>query len=82
MKLLYGKRRKDQPRISLRDNESYPTSQTTDYERNPDTFYKIFKSHCPTEMNEPESAFYFDIKREQNPGDIWYRKSPLRLVPI
>ena len=29
-------------------------------------------------MNKPESAFYFAIKRQQNPGDnIWTKKSPL-----
>ena len=57
----------------------YPTSQTIDDERCPVKCYKIFKSHRPTEMNEPESSFYFIIKHRQNPGDcIWYKKSPLR----
>ena len=29
-------------------------------------------------MNEPESAFYFAIKHQKNPGDnIWYEKSLL-----
>ena len=29
-------------------------------------------------MNEPESAFYFAIKHQQNPSDnIWTKKSPL-----
>ena len=52
----------------------YLTSQTIDYERNPYKYYKIFKSHRP--RDEPESAFYFAIKHEQNPGDnIWYKKS-------
>ena len=30
-------------------------------------------------MNEPESAFYFVIKHQQNPGDnIWTKNSPLQ----
>ena len=38
----------------------------------------MFKSNCPTEMNEPESSFHFTNKHQQNPGDnIWYKKSPL-----
>ena len=28
-------------------------------------------------MNEPESLFYFTNKHKQNPGDNWYKKSPL-----
>ena len=29
-------------------------------------------------MNEPESAFFFAIKNQQNPGDnIWTKKLPL-----
>ena len=29
-------------------------------------------------MNEPESAFYFAIKHQQNPShNIWTKKSPL-----
>ena len=39
----------------------------------------MFKSNRPTEMNEPESSFYFTNKHQLNPGDnIWYKKSPLR----
>ena len=53
----------------------YPTSWTIDHEHNPDKYYKIFESHRP---NESESAFYFAIKHQQNPGDnIWTKKSPL-----
>ena len=56
----------------------YPTSHTVDHEHNPDKYYKIFKSHGPTEMNEPESSFYFAIKHQQNTGgNIWSKKSPL-----
>ena len=55
-----------------------PTSQTIDHERYPVKQYKIFKSHRLTEMNEPESSFYFPIKHQQNPHDnIWTKKSPL-----
>ena len=40
--------------------------------------YKILKSHRLTEVDEPESAFYFAIIHQQNPGDIiWTKKSPL-----
>ena len=53
----------------------YPTSWTIDHKHNPDKYYKIFESHCP---NEPESAFYFATKHQQNPGDNnWTKKSPL-----
>ena len=38
----------------------------------------MFKSNRPTEMNEPESLFYFTKKYQQNPvDDICYNKSPL-----
>ena len=41
-------------------------------------YYKIYKSHYPAEMNEPESSLYFTNKHQLNPGDnIWYKKSPL-----
>ena len=54
----------------------YPTSWTIDHKRNLDKYYKIFDKHRP---NEPESAFYFAIKHQQNPGDNnWTKKSPLR----
>ena len=47
-------------------------------------FYPILKQLTmnpvllnPTQMNEPESAFYFTLKNQKNPGDnIWYKKSP------
>ena len=40
-----------------------------------DKYYKIFKSH---RSNEPESAFYFAIKHQQNlGGNICTKKSPL-----
>ena len=28
-------------------------------------------------MNEPESAFFFAVKHQQNPGDIGTKNSPL-----
>ena len=38
----------------------------------------MLKSNPPTEMNEPESSFYFTNKHQQNPGcNISYKKSPL-----
>ena len=37
--------------------------------RYPVKYYKVFKSHHPTEMNEQESPFYFTIKHQQNPAD-------------
>ena len=53
----------------------YPTSETIDHEHCPVKYYKIFKSHHPAEMNEPESSFYFTNEHQQNPGDnIWYKK--------
>ena len=56
----------------------YPTSQTIHHERCPVKYYKIFKSHGPTEIFESESSFYFIIKHQQNPDDnIWCKKSPL-----
>ena len=59
-----------QPRTSLWDAECFiPLLGTIDHERNPDKLYRIFKSHRPTEMKEPESALYFAIKHQQNPGD-------------
>ena len=70
-------------RLSAQDTSSgrrvfYPTSQTIDHELNPDKYYKIFKSYRSTVMNEPESAFYFAIKHQQNPCDnIWNKKSLL-----
>ena len=57
----------------------YTTSQTIDHERCPGKYCKMFKSNRPTEMNEPESSFYFTNKHQQNPGgNISYKKSPLR----
>ena len=38
----------------------------------------MFKNNRPTEMNEPQSTFYFTNKHQQNPGaNILYKKSPL-----
>ena len=78
--------RKKIERLPAQDKSSgrwvfYPTSRAIDHERNPDKYYRIFKSHRPTEMNEPAavSSFYFAIKHQQNSGDnIWTKKSPLR----
>ena len=54
----------------------YPTSQTNDHEPCPVKHFKLFKSHHPVEMNEPEFLFYFTNKHQLNPGDkIWYKKS-------
>ena len=51
----------------------YPTSWTIEHEHIPLKYYKILKSRHP---NESESAFYFAIKHQQNPGEnIWTNKS-------
>lgn len=56
----------------------YPTAQATGNERCPVMYYKMFKSHRPLLMNQPESPFYLAIKHQRNPNDnIWYKRSPL-----
>ena len=49
-----------------------------DHERCPVKYCKMFKSDRHTEMNKPESSFYFTNKHQQNlGGNISYKKSPL-----
>ena len=41
-------------------------------------FYKAFRSHRPTEMNDQESPFYLAINDKRKPSDtVWYMKAPL-----
>ncbi|KAK3715342.1 hypothetical protein QZH41_001343 [Actinostola sp. cb2023] len=55
-----------------------PTAHATNNERCPVKFYKIFQSHRPTEMLNPESPFYLAINHKRNPtSNVWYCKSPL-----
>ena len=82
--ILVWKAEKGSEDLAAQDNTSgrwmfYPTSRTINLERHTDKYYRIVKSHCPTEIREPESAFYFAIKHQQNPGDnIWTKKYPSR----
>jgi integrase len=56
----------------------YPTAQATGNERCPVMYYKMFKSHRPLLMNQPEARFYLAVKHKRNPNDnIWYKRSPL-----
>ena len=61
-------------------NVSAWTSVSSHFSNNWLKYCKTFKSHHPSEMNEPgtpQSSFYFTIKHKQNPGNILYKKSPL-----
>ena len=56
----------------------YPTAQATDNERCPVKYYKLFRSHRPIEMNQPEAPFYLAVKHQRKATDaVWYKKSPL-----
>ena len=66
VKSLCAKQRKD-PNTFSQDKFSghrvfHLTCRKIDHERNSGKYRKIFKIHRPTEMDEPESAFYFAIK--------------------
>jgi len=55
-----------------------PTAQATDNERCPDKYYKLFRSHRPIEMNQPEAPFYLAIKHQRKATDaVCYDKSLL-----
>ena len=55
-----------------------PTAQASNNARCPIFFYKAFRSHRPTEMNNPESPFYLAIKHKRKPSDtVWYMNAPL-----
>ena len=46
--------------------------------RCPVFFYKAFRSHRPTEMNNQESTFYLAINHKRKPSDtVWYMNAPL-----
>jgi len=56
-----------------------PKAYTTNTERCPVQFYKLFRSHRPEEMNEPDAPFFFAVRhsdRRVNP-QVWYMKVPL-----
>lgn len=56
----------------------YPTAQATDNQRCPVKYYKLFRSHRPIEMNQPEAPFYLAVKHKRKATDeVWYKKSPL-----
>ena len=51
----------------------------TNTERYPVQFYKLFRSHRPDEMNEPDAPFFLAVRhgdRRVNP-EVWYMKAPL-----
>ena len=55
-----------------------PKVFATNTDRCPVKYYKIFKSHRPSEMNLPDSPFYLAVKQHMNPSDaVWYMKAPL-----
>ena len=56
-----------------------PKPFATNTERCPVQFYKLFRSHRPDEMNEPDAPFFLAVRhgdRRVNP-DVWYMKAPL-----
>ena len=55
-----------------------PIAQASNNARCPVFFYKAFRSHRPTEMNNPEAPFYLAIKHKRKPSDtVWYMNAPL-----
>lgn len=55
-----------------------PIAQANNNARCPFFFYKAFRSHRPTEMNNPEAPFYLAIKHKRKPSDtVWYVNAPL-----
>ena len=56
----------------------YATAEATDNERRPVKYYKLFRSHRPIEMNQPEAPFYLAVKHQRKATDaVWYKKSLL-----
>ena len=55
-----------------------PIAQASNNARCPVFFYKAFRSHRPTEMNDQESLFYLAINHKRKPSDtVWYMNAPL-----
>ena len=55
-----------------------PIAQTSNNALCPVFFYKAFRSHRPTEMNNQESPFYLAINHKRKPSDtVWYMNAPL-----
>ena len=56
-----------------------PKEYATNTERCPVQFYKLFRSHRPEEMKEPDAPFFLAVRhgdRRVNP-QVWYMKAPL-----
>ena len=72
-----SKTRKGQDKPSGR-RAFYPIAQATNSERCPVRYYKSFRGHRPSEMNQPDSPFFLAIKRQRKSTDtVWYKKCPL-----
>ena len=55
-----------------------PIAQASNSARCPVFFYKAFRSHRPTEMNNQESPFYLAINHKRKPSNtVWYMNAPL-----
>ena len=55
-----------------------PIVQASNNARCPVFFYKAFRSHRPTEVNNQESPFYLAINHKRKPSDtVWYMNAPL-----
>lgn len=56
-----------------------PKIYATNTERCPIRFYKLFKSHRPEEMNQPDSPFFLAVRHgsRREKSKIWYMKAPL-----
>ena len=57
---------------------SFPIAQASNNPRYPVFFYKAYRRHCLTAINNPESPFYLAINHKPKPSDtVWFMNAPL-----